>query len=103
MPPHEIEDIVQETYVRICQIENKETINSPKSFMVKTAKNLALDHIKQAHVKLVDGGNDFQDLEYLLTDSTKDEMYNQTILNNEFSIFCDAVRQLLSNVEKYLF
>ncbi len=50
VPPHEIEDIVQETYVRICQIENKEKITSPKSFMYKTAKNLALDYQKQANV-----------------------------------------------------
>ena len=26
VPPHEIEDIVQETYVRICQIKNTENI-----------------------------------------------------------------------------
>ncbi len=40
VPPHEIEDIVQETYVRICQIENKENITSPKSFMYKMAKKI---------------------------------------------------------------
>ena len=94
VPPHEIEDIVQETYVRICQIENKETINSPKSFMVKTAKNLALDYIKQANVKLVDTGTDFDELEYLLTDVNKDEMYEKAVSNHEFSHFCDAIRQL---------
>ena len=36
VPPHEIEDIVQETYVRICQIKNTENISSPKSFIYKT-------------------------------------------------------------------
>jgi RNA polymerase sigma factor (sigma-70 family) len=94
VPPDEIEDIVQETYVRICQIENKDNIESPKSFMFKTAKNLALDYQKQASVRLVDGVDDMQDLELLLSDTSKDEMYQKTVSHGEFSNFCDAVRQL---------
>lgn len=94
VPPHEIEDIVQETYVRICQIENKENITSPKSFMFKTARNLALDYQKQANVKLVDGVGDIQTLEFLLSDSNKDEMYENAVTNDEFSHFCEAIRHL---------
>ena len=94
VPPHEIEDIVQETYVRICQVEHKDRITSPKSFMFKTAKNLALDYQKQANVKLVDGANDLSDLEYLLSDTATDEMFDNAVTNHEFSNFCDAVRQL---------
>jgi len=94
VPPHEIEDIVQETYVRICQIENKEAIESPKSFMYKTARNLALDYLKQANVKLVDKIDDLPTLESLKIDQNKDEPYESTIIDHEFSHFCDAVRRL---------
>lgn len=94
VPPHEIEDIVQETYVRICQIENKENITSPKSFMYKTARNLALDYQKQANVRLVDGIDNMETLEQLLSDHHKDEMYENALTQNEFSHFCEAVRQL---------
>ena len=94
VPPHEIEDIVQETYVRICQIENKDHITSPKSFMYKTARNLALDYQKQANVRLVDSVDDMEVLEQLLSDKYKDEMYENTLTNNEFSHFCEAVRLL---------
>lgn len=94
VPPHEIEDIVQETYVRICQIENKEKITSPKSFMYKTAKNLALDYQKQANVRLVDGIENVETLERLLSDQSKDEMYENALANSEFSYFCEAVRLL---------
>jgi len=94
VPPHEIEDIVQETYVRICQIENKENISSPKSFMYKTARNLALDYQKQANVRLVDGIDNMELLEQRLTESHKDEMYENALTNHEFSHFCEAVRQL---------
>ena len=94
VPPHEIEDIVQETYVRICQVENKECIESPKSFMYKTARNLALDYLKQANVRLVDKIDDLPSLEFLKDDQNKDEMYEAAIIDAEFSHFCNAVRQL---------
>lgn len=94
VPPHEVEDIVQETYVRICQIEKKESITSPKSFMYKTAKNLALDYQKQANVRLVDGIDNIESLDHLLSEHQKDEMYENTLSDNEFSHFCEAVRQL---------
>ena len=94
VPPHEIEDIVQETYVRICQIENKEKITSPKSFMYKTAKNLALDYQKQANVRLVDSIDNMEALEQLLSNHHKDEMYENALTQNEFSHFCEAVRLL---------
>jgi RNA polymerase sigma factor (sigma-70 family) len=94
VPPHEIEDIVQETYVRICQIENKESIRSPKSFMYKTARNLALDYQKQANVRLVDGIDNMELLEQQLTTNYKDEMYENASINNEFTHFCEAIREL---------
>lgn len=94
VPPHEIEDIVQETYVRICQIENKESISSPKSFMYKTARNLALDYQKQANVKLVDGLEDMDQVEQLLSNHQSDEMYENALTQREFAHFCEAVRQL---------
>lgn len=94
VPPHEIEDIVQETYVRICQIENKENITSPKSFMFKTARNLALDFQKQASIRLVDGIDNMDAFEHSIAESIKDEMYENALTNSEFSHFCEAVRQL---------
>ncbi len=94
VPPHEIEDIVQETYVRICKIENSDNINSPKSFIYKTARNLALDYQKQAKIRLVDGIDNMEALEQLLCEQYKDEMYESTLTDNEFSNFCEAVRLL---------
>jgi len=94
VPPHEIEDIVQETYVRICQIENKDKISSPKSFMFKTAKNLALDFQKQAGSRLVDGIDNMEAFEHLLSDHSKDEMFENASTDSDFSYFCEAVRQL---------
>ena len=96
VPPHEIEDIVQETYVRLCQTENIERIESPKAFMYKTARNLALDYIKRADTKKVDRVESQQVLENLMNgdDRVIDEMYQSTVIDEEFKHFCDAVRIL---------
>lgn len=58
VPPHEIEDIVQETYVRICQIQHEQQISAPKSFIYTIARNLALDYHKQADTRKVDRVDD---------------------------------------------
>ena len=93
VPPHEIEDIVQETYVRLCQVENKDNINSAKSFMFKMARNLALDHRKKAGVRLVDSIGDWHEFEQLINDRN-DEVYDNVVTNVEFAHFCEAVRLL---------
>jgi RNA polymerase sigma factor (sigma-70 family) len=46
--PHDVEDIVQETYIRIYQAAQKERIFHPRSFMVRTARNLALNHLARS-------------------------------------------------------
>ncbi|WP_340680563.1 RNA polymerase sigma factor [Paraglaciecola sp.] len=93
VPPKEIEDIVQETYVRICQLENHESILQPKSFVLKTARNLALDHIKKAETRLADYIEDESDYSSATTTDV-DELFEQAASNEEFAHFCESVRQL---------
>jgi RNA polymerase sigma-70 factor (ECF subfamily) len=100
VPPHEIEDVVQETYVRICQAKNAEKISSKKSFMFTTAKNLALDYQKRAGTRLVDNKVDWDELEQLIENKHNDPVLNDVITNDEFSKFCEAIRQLPSQCRK---
>ena len=53
VPPHEVEDVVQETYVRLCQVGAPEKIKYPKSYLYKTARNLALDSVKRADNRII--------------------------------------------------
>jgi RNA polymerase sigma factor (sigma-70 family) len=96
VPPKEVEDIVQETYVRVCQIENKDAVRNPQSFMFRTAKNLALDHVKRAETRLT-AGTDAID-EVIPADFRSsldiDPTYAQVVSDEEFVLFCEAVREL---------
>ncbi len=93
VPPPEIEDIVQETYVRVCQFDQVGDIRHPRSFLYRTARNLALDHIKRSAsrvtVSLSDDDEEYSDEPRLARD-----VYDQLAARQEFEIFCEAVQQL---------
>ena len=94
VPPKEIEDIVQETYVRICQMDKREPIEQPKSFLMKTARNLAYDHLKKAETRLADGVETYSDFDLNVETLDHDEVFESIASNEEFAHFCEAVRQL---------
>ena len=94
VPPREVEDIVQETYVRVCQVETPEQIQFPRSFMLRTAHNLALDHIKRADTRLTVGFDDELELKLAGYTTRTDETFDRVAANQEFGFFCEAVRQL---------
>lgn len=93
VPPHEIDDIVQETYVRVCQFNSKSRVFEPQALMVTTARNLALDHLKRAERKLCSEFDEevFEDFE---SQCGKDPTLSTVVSNQEFGLFCEAVRLL---------
>lgn len=96
VPLKEVEDIVQETYVRLCQLEAPEQVSEPRSFLYKMAKNLALDHLKRAETRLSDSydpeENEWGGVSEL--ESEVDTTFATIASNEEFGHFCDAVREL---------
>lgn len=91
VPPKEIEDIVQETYVRACQAEDQTAIKTPRSFLLRTARNLALDHVKRAETRL---SVSFDEEGVLDVERRLDGTFDEVATNEEFAHFCDAVRHL---------
>lgn len=96
VPPKEVEDIVQETYVRVCQIENKDAVREPRSFLFRTARNLALDHVKRAESRLTAGTDAIDEVPAanFMSSSEVDSTYTQVVSDEEFVLFCEAVREL---------
>ncbi len=94
VPPHEVEDIVQETYVRLCQIGAPEQIQHPKSYLYKTARNLALDSVKRADNRMTESWHEEAEGSGDLAGLARDETFEQAASSEEFGLFCEAVRQL---------
>ena len=93
VPPDDVEDIVQETYVRLCQVQ--EEIRHPKSYLFRIVRNLSLDHVKRADQRLntsIDSDEDELDGE---SDTHWiDATFHAAASQEEFGQFCDAVREL---------
>ncbi len=95
VPPKEVEDIVQETYVRICRVDDQEFIGEPRSYLLRTARNLALDHVKRSESRLTAGADmDALPLAEIPVPSEADPTYTQAASDEEFALFCEAVRSL---------
>jgi RNA polymerase sigma factor (sigma-70 family) len=94
VPPQDIEDIVQATYVRVCQYNAQSEIAEPQALLVSVARNLALDHVKRADYRLTTNFESELDIESTLAGDAADESYRAAASDEEFSRFCDAVRQL---------
>ena len=93
-PPEEVEDIVQETYVRVCQIECKDAIRQPRSFLFRTAQNLALDHVRRAETRLTSPSDTIDEMDFSPEVTAADPTYAKVSSDEEFAQFCEAVRRL---------
>ena len=94
VPPHEVEDIVQETYVRLCQVARPEHIQHPKSYLFRTARNLALDSVKRAENRLGEPWSERLEEGLGNAGAEVDEVLEQAASSEEFGRFCEAVRLL---------
>jgi RNA polymerase sigma-70 factor (ECF subfamily) len=100
--PGDIEDIVQETYLRIYRAAQRRPIYHPRSFMLRAARNLALNHVGRAdalnHLAIeelnveVDPTAPSMEAEYQAAMSESPEALVQA--EEEFLIFCRAIREL---------
>ena len=94
VPLHEVEDIVQETYVRLCQVARPEHIRHPKSYLFRTARNLALDSVKRAEHRLGDPWTERLEKGVGNAGAEVDEVLEQAASREEFGRFCEAVQRL---------
>ena len=94
VPPKEIEDIVQESYVRLCQVNKQDEVREPRAFLMKTVRNLALDYIKRAESRLTISVEDSSELGFDEVVDLADKTLQEVASDQEFALFCEAVRQL---------
>lgn len=89
--PGDVEDIVQETFVRTFIVDANRGIKHPKAFMYRTARNLALNFIARKDNMPAASVEDIHMLDVYL-DTDEPELRYES--EEKFRLFCMAVRAL---------
>lgn len=93
----DIDDIVQETFIKTYEADLKQEIKYVRSYMLKTAKNLALNHVAKWDNKYNDSLEDFSEAPVQLTSTKVEDDYES---KEQFLFFCRATEQLSGSVRK---
>jgi RNA polymerase sigma-70 factor (ECF subfamily) len=88
--PEEIEDIVQEAFITSYAAARTQDIRDPQAFMMRVARNLALDHVGRAEHRLNCSLEELSERELLRDDDTALHCQSQ----ERFLAFCRAVATL---------
>lgn len=89
--PQDIEDVIQEAFVNMLEAQQNTTIESPKSYIYRTTKNLALNEISKRANKFTEYLGDFPDESVSpIGPQLDDEMEAKERLD----LLCVAVQQL---------
>lgn len=90
-PRAELDDILQEAYLRVLQAREKEPMQSPKAFLFAVARNLALDQTRHRQVA---GENDRARIEdFDICDETAD-VSESVARNQELELLTAAIQSL---------
>jgi RNA polymerase sigma-70 factor (ECF subfamily) len=95
--PDDVEDIVQETFIKSYEADLKQDIQFTRSYMLKTAKHLALNHIAKWDNKFSQSLEHDNELPVLLKSMQLEDEYTS---KERFLLFCRATEQLSSSIRK---
>ncbi|HVS76339.1 MAG TPA: RNA polymerase sigma factor [Steroidobacteraceae bacterium] len=87
----DVEDLVQEAYVRVCALPAGQVVDSPRALLFRIARNLAVDRARQKATHATDDVADFEPLNVSSEEAEPDE---QVDLRRRFESFCAAVDSL---------
>jgi len=90
-----VQDVVQDTFLRCYEAASEQDIRFPKSFLTRTATNLALNRLQCADYRLVDHVEDIEALDvYLGDDPSHNPVETLCADRQRFLDFCNAVGAL---------
>jgi len=87
----EIDDIVQEAYVRVLQARAAGPLGSPKAFLFTTARNLALDRLRRHEVSRTEFLGQIDSLHVL---DERDGIPETVARNQELALLTEAIQSL---------
>jgi RNA polymerase sigma-70 factor (ECF subfamily) len=90
--PDDIEDVVQETFLRSYNAENKDTdIQSPKAFLFRVARNLALKELGKKSRRITSYIEDLGATEVI---DERSSVEDQVAARERLAVFCKAAAAL---------
>lgn len=87
----DIDDVVQETYLRAYQAEQKKDIEQPKAFLFRIARNIALTSLTKKSHQITDYIADLDDSLVIDDEATTE---NEVEARENLGIYCQAVAAL---------
>lgn len=87
----DVEDIVQEAYARSLEASKKRPISSPKAYLARSARNLALNHIAKAS----SSGTENVPAEDIAADPFRENFVEERVeAERQLQAYCLAIEQL---------
>ncbi|MBU3022353.1 RNA polymerase sigma factor [Aestuariibacter sp. A3R04] len=93
----DIEDIVQDAFIRSYEAELKQEIKYERTYMLKTARNLALNHVKSAAHQL---NESMENMDMLPHDLVGYSLEKHVESKQRFIHFCRATESLSPEVRR---
>ena len=88
---HDIEDVVQETYIRARCAEETQVITSPKSFLFRVARNEALSQLRKKSRRITDY---IEELDCPDVQEEFSSLEEQAITHQRLGVFCQSVLEM---------
>lgn len=87
----DVDDVIQESYLRIYAARQKGALTSPKAFFFAVARNVAVDQMRQRKLATTEPLGDRDALDYLDEANGVDEVAAR---NSELELLTDAIQTL---------
>ena len=88
---HEIEDVVQEAFVKVLEAQGDRTIHSIDAYLFRTARNVALNTLTKSDYKLTETVGDLITETDLPLSPTLEDQYES---REKFELFCESLIDL---------
>lgn len=89
--PQDIDDVVQDTFLKAFQAEKKQTIQSPKAFLFRVARNTALTTLTKKSRQIVQYIESYESIEIANDETSVEE---QAIAKQRLGMFCQSALEM---------
>ena len=89
--PQDIEDVVQDTYLKAFTAEKKQQIQQPKAFLFRVARNAALTEMNKKSRQLMQFVEDYDELGIISDEASVEE---QVLSHEKLGLFCQSALEM---------